>query len=202
VPTGQIAAPQIFATAKNGYEKRATKAVADLEPDGCGLIYIPIGKAPGRNRRFGDASSSLHGDSLAFVGLGHALPDQLAIAPDLTYAMKRNGVNAPIPLSRFENEVLGLLEADVWKRHVHDATSHAIEVPDVEISLAEPGIPLNAMQKVLDRDHRFSTSTRAKSAVAPTSNRTDGNCSVRRFTRVRRGRENHRTPGWSPASPR
>jgi hypothetical protein len=40
VPTGQIAAPQIFATAKNGYEKRATKAVADLEPDGYGLIYI------------------------------------------------------------------------------------------------------------------------------------------------------------------
>ena len=52
MPTGQIATPQIFATAKNGYEKRATKAVADLEPDGYGLIYIPIGKAPGRNRRF------------------------------------------------------------------------------------------------------------------------------------------------------
>jgi hypothetical protein len=67
--------------------------------------------------------------------------------------MQWNGVHAAVRLGCLESEVRTPLEADAPKRYADDLTRYAIEIADLEFGIAERGIPLDAAQQVLYRNH-------------------------------------------------
>lgn len=82
-----------------------------------------------------------------------ALPDQAAIPPYFPYPVKRNAVRHTVLIQQLkESRVVGI-PCDLAQVDVQHPARQPIPVADDETAFGERGIPTDARQEFMDRDH-------------------------------------------------
>jgi hypothetical protein len=84
------------------------------------------------------------------------LPDEPTVPPHFAHAVQRDGGVTAIRFEGVQDDQPTVLQPDVVKPHTDGAARHAVEIHDPELGPSEFRIPLDAVQQLVDRDHRFA----------------------------------------------
>ena len=82
-----------------------------------------------------------------------AMPDELAIAKHLFYAVIRNTVQFSFPIQQFECKVLILGKHQFRKRDPYNPVGNPVIITDFKISLPILAVPTNTVKYFMNRLH-------------------------------------------------